>query len=1358
MLRARRWAGISVLSVAVAAGGVAIPAAGASASVGAQTVTAAAATAPASAKTPGAGSAAAKSRPRTVIPGLFFPEPLKYACALKTNGLMSYVAKARDCASNARDIRIAPGPTYVCVHSNKTVHLVAALSDCSLPVGVQSLTLPSTTTVYFCAANTNNVLFYKGHRGRCTLTQFAVEVPVPHVRPALSNIESSTLSYQAGTPAVPITSSLTVSAPSDTNLQWATVKVSSGFVSAEDVLSFSNQNGITGSYNSGTGVLKLTGASSVANYQQALQSVTYNDPNGKSPTTGNRTISFRVYDRRYLKYGSNMVSRTIDVEPNSPPVAGNVNASTDKHTAIDIDVLSSDSDPDLDPLSITAVDTAGTLGSVSINANGTIHYDPNGQFNGLSAGQSATDTFGYTVSDGYHTATATVTVTVTGVNDPPVIANIETSPLSYQAQSPPVQITSALTLSDDDDSTMSGATVAITSGFDSGADTLSFTNTSAITGSYDASTGVLTLSGDDTIGNYQTALQSVEFSTSDNSATPAARTVSFTVTDSVGATSTGTAQRVIDVSQAPQPPTAINQSYTAVGNTALGVGTSPTAPAATVSGSLLNGDTDPNPGGTLTVTTNSSPAHGTVSVNPDGTFTYVPNAGFSGTDTFTYTIADSNHLSETATATVTITVGPVVWYVNNSLSAAGTGVSTSPFNTLAAANSAAGQDSIVFLYQGSADYTGGVAMKSGEALLGQPNGLTEDGYSLVSAGGSAPTITNSGGDGIGLAENADVEGVNVTNPSGNGIAASGVNDATVGASTAVAISGAGGDGIHVSGGSGTLDFAGASVTGSTGHSVLVTGRTGGTTSFGGNITDKSTGISLTSNTGAAIGFSGTLTLDTGANTAFSATGGGTVTASGSGSAATTTTATAVDIENTTIGSGGLVLQSVSSDGASPGILLSNTGTSGGLTVTGTGSAGSGGIIQNSAGEGIMLSSTTAPSFTDMMIENNAADGINGSQVNGLTLAGSTVSGNGTVANAGDTHNDDGLDFTPNTDGSPDGLTGTVSITNSTITGSADDNAIISDTSGILNLTVTGSTFSNTNTNTPNGYGLAVNANGSTSATVSVTASNFTNNADFDFQFETDFGDNTAASGTNSVTFSGNTVNGGGGALIESTGTAATTLTADNNNIQNSNFAGISVGAGFAATDTGTLSGTISGNTVGTPSVANSGGGDGISVGAQSKTTLTLAITNNDLHQFYNLAGINYETEEGSPTMNLTITGNTIADPGEFGSWGILGDAGALTTDGGTVCAAISSNTLTGSGESSSAGVSDFELDQFGATTYELPGYTGGAFDTGAVVSFVQGNNTPGGGSAPTGIATTDQADGGHGFVNTPGGSSCPAPS
>jgi hypothetical protein len=82
-------------------------------------------------------------------------------------------------------------------------------------------------------------------------------------------------------------------------------------------------------------------------------------------------------------------------------------------------------------------------------------------------------------------------------------------------------------LSDTGDATIGRATVSITSGFAAGEDTLWFTNQNNITGSYDSATGVLTLLGDDTIANYQAALCSAEFSTTDPSVSPAARVVSF---------------------------------------------------------------------------------------------------------------------------------------------------------------------------------------------------------------------------------------------------------------------------------------------------------------------------------------------------------------------------------------------------------------------------------------------------------------------------------------------------------------------------------------------------------------------------------------------------------------------------------------------------------------------------------------------------------------------------------------------------------------------------------------------------------------------------------------------------------------
>jgi hypothetical protein len=68
---------------------------------------------------------------------------------------------------------------------------------------------------------------------------------------------------------------LALSDVDDTNIESATVAITSGFAAGEDVLGFTDQNGITGSYEPVTGVLTLTGSATLADYQTALRLVTY---------------------------------------------------------------------------------------------------------------------------------------------------------------------------------------------------------------------------------------------------------------------------------------------------------------------------------------------------------------------------------------------------------------------------------------------------------------------------------------------------------------------------------------------------------------------------------------------------------------------------------------------------------------------------------------------------------------------------------------------------------------------------------------------------------------------------------------------------------------------------------------------------------------------------------------------------------------------------------------------------------------------------------------------------------------------------------------------------------------------------
>ncbi len=73
---------------------------------------------------------------------------------------------------------------------------------------------------------------------------------------------------------------------------------------------------------------------------------------------------------------------------------------------------------------------------------------------------------------------------------------------------------------------------------------------------------------------------------------------------------------------------------------------------------MLANDSDPD-GDALTVSAvDNSATTGTVTDNGDGTLTYTPDAGFTGTDSFTYTIDDGNGGSDTATVTVTVNAPP----------------------------------------------------------------------------------------------------------------------------------------------------------------------------------------------------------------------------------------------------------------------------------------------------------------------------------------------------------------------------------------------------------------------------------------------------------------------------------------------------------------------------------------------------------------------------------------------------------------------------------------------------------------------------------------------------------------------------
>jgi uncharacterized repeat protein (TIGR01451 family) len=342
--------------------------------------------------------------------------------------------------------------------------------------------------------------------------------------------------------------------------------------------------------------------------------------------------------------------------PDAPSVAAGTSIGytitvSNDGTATANSVMVSDSLPTNTGLS-WGIDTANTTGTWTITAGtlslGPVTLSPSASYHVhiTSPTTSATGTVNNSASaTSANGGNPTVGPVAIAVRNPPVLSNIESDALQYYAETPPVPVTSTLTVMSPDTSTLVGATVSISSGLASTEDALGFTTQNGITGSYDASTGVLTLSGTASVAAYQTALRSVTFGDA-YGLTLGPRTISFQVDDGLPAQNrSNVVSRTVNVSPNATP-VAVSDSYTASKNNPLTV--------AAASGVLAN-DTDPD-GDLLHAILDFAPAHGTLVLNPDGAFTYTPAQGYTGTDIFTYVAADSaGNVSNVATVFLTVT-------------------------------------------------------------------------------------------------------------------------------------------------------------------------------------------------------------------------------------------------------------------------------------------------------------------------------------------------------------------------------------------------------------------------------------------------------------------------------------------------------------------------------------------------------------------------------------------------------------------------------------------------------------------------------------------------------------------------------
>ncbi|MGE0798665.1 MAG: Ig-like domain-containing protein [Lautropia sp.] len=288
---------------------------------------------------------------------------------------------------------------------------------------------------------------------------------------------------------------------------------------------------------------------------------------------------------------------------NDAPVAANDTAGTTEGTPVTTgNVLANDTDVDdtLTAASITGF-TQAANGTVVNNGNGTFTYTPNPSFEGG-------DSFTYTITDvGGLSSTATVTITVSEANEAPVASNGNAAT--------------------DEDTVLNGTLPAAT---DADGDTLTYA-----AGAIAAAHGTVVINAD---GSY--------------TYTPAANfhgTDSFSYVANDGTVNSAEATITVTVNSVNDAPVAVSDTNT-------------TAAGTPVTGNVLANDTDVDTGTTLTAALGTTVTNGTLTLNADGSYTYTPNAGFSGTDSFTYAASDGAATSNAATVTLTVTAatgGPI---------------------------------------------------------------------------------------------------------------------------------------------------------------------------------------------------------------------------------------------------------------------------------------------------------------------------------------------------------------------------------------------------------------------------------------------------------------------------------------------------------------------------------------------------------------------------------------------------------------------------------------------------------------------------------------------------------------------------
>ncbi|HWE59673.1 MAG TPA: hypothetical protein VG228_08265, partial [Solirubrobacteraceae bacterium] len=330
---------------------------------------------------------------------------------------------------------------------------------------------------------------------------------------------------------------------------------------------------------------------------------------------------------------------------------------------------------------------------------------------------------------------------------------------SFTAGGAGVALDSTLGVTDGASPTLSSATVSIASGLLSGDQLSADTSGTSITASYNAGTGVLTLTGSDTVAHYQQVLDSVSYSFSGdptNGGTDTSRTINWAINDGTTTSSTVTSTLTVQLqTQAALTVTSTSGTYgtaltlTASGGSGSGavtyVATNGTASGCAVSGPSLRVTS----AGTCSVTATKA---------ADSTYASVASAPT------TVTFAKASQAALTVTST-SGTVGTALTLTTSGGSGSGTVSYTAVDGTAAGCSvsgttlttSSSGTCTVTATKAADADYNQVSSAATTVMLAGQ----TQAALTVTSTSGTYGTalvLTSSGGSGSGAVSYTATDG------------------------------------------------------------------------------------------------------------------------------------------------------------------------------------------------------------------------------------------------------------------------------------------------------------------------------------------------------------------------------------------------------------------------------------------------------------------------------------------------------------------------------------------------------------------------------------------------------------------------